>query len=167
MNAQTRQSITVITAALTRPPALSAAVARATASCLTAKRAMTSMSVERRLGCAVRSARTPSAPTFVNVLLDSWESQMAIAAARTATSHRTLSSATVITWGICRQTEQPTLLSCRAWPVWWLWTLIALTSTFIGSMWVAEWLRECPMMAVTEKWLSMEFCMEKALQLTG
>lgn len=167
MNAQTHPSITAITTAPTRPPASSAPVAQATASCLTARRAMTSASVSRRQACAARFARTPSGPTSVNAPLDSWESQTAIVAARTATSRRTLSSATVITWGICQQMGRPTLSSSRGWPVSWLWTLIALTSVFIGSMWVAEWSRECPIMAVTERWLSVEFCMGRALLLTG
>lgn len=162
MNAQTHPSITVITIAPTHPPVSSAPVVLATASCLTAKPVMMSMSVQRHRACAARSVRIPSAPTCVSVPLDSSESRTAAAAVRTATSHLTSSSATAITLGTCQQTDRPTLWSCRAWPVWWPWTLIVSTSVFIGLMWAAEWLKGCPLMAVAERWWSMEFCMGRA-----
>lgn len=167
MNAQIHPSITVITTAPTRPPVSFAGVVPATASCLTAKRATTSTSVQRHQACAARSVRTPLAPTFVNAPQDFSESRTATAAVRTVTSHPTLSSATAITLGTCQQTGRPILWSCRAWPVWWPWTLIVLTSVFIGLMWAAGWLRGCPLMAATERWSSMVFYMGRALLLTG
>lgn len=97
MNAQTHQSITVITIALTRTPVSSVPVAPATASCPTGKPVTTLMSVLRRRVCAATSVRTLLVHTCVSVLQDSSGSPMAEAAVRTAISHPTSSSATAIT----------------------------------------------------------------------